>query len=117
MTTAAAAICSGRLLELRGALEERDRRRRGAGAVVDVSEIAKRKSFQAKMNTRMAAVNIPGAASGAMTLRNAWNGVAPSACAACSSYHGISRKNAERIQIASGNVKVRYGMISPSQVS
>ena len=92
-----------------------------AGAVrarsVDVSEIANRKSFQAKMKTRIAAVNIPGAASGAITVRNAWNGVAPSACAACSSSHGISRKNADSTQIASGSVNVRYGMIRPSQVS
>ena len=42
--------------------------------------IANRKSFQQKMNTRIAAVNIPGAASGTITLRKAWNGVAPSTC-------------------------------------
>ena len=42
-------------------------------------------------------MNTPGAASGAMTLRNAWNGVAPSTCAACSSSHGISRKNADSV--------------------
>ena len=62
-----------------------------------VSEIAKRKSFQAKMKTRIAAVNMPGAASGTITLRNAWNGVAPSTWAACSSSHGISRKKATRV--------------------
>ena len=39
----------------------------------------------------------PGAASGTMTLRNAWNGVAPSTWAACSSSHGISRKNADSV--------------------
>src|SRR3954451_4274541 len=50
---------------------------------VDVSEKRKTKSFQAKMNPRIAVVNTPGAASGAMTLVNAWNGVAPSTCAAC----------------------------------
>src|SRR3954454_21042671 len=66
-------------------------------AFVDVSEIANRKSFQQKMNTRMAVVNTPGAASGAITLRNAWPGVAPSIFAAFSSSHGISRKNAERV--------------------
>ena len=66
-------------------------------ALVEVSEIANRKSFQAKMKTRIAAVNTPGAASGTMTLRNAWNGVAPSTCAACSSSHGISRKNADSV--------------------
>ena len=64
---------------------------------VDVSVIANRKSFQAKMKTRIAAVNMPGAASGTMTLRNAWNGVAPSTWAACSSSHGISRKNADSV--------------------
>ena len=66
-------------------------------ASVEVSEIANRKSFQAKMKTRIAAVNTPGAASGTITLRNAWNGVAPSTCAACSSSHGISRKNADSV--------------------
>src|SRR5204863_9938861 len=44
----------------------------------EVRVIAKRKSFQQKMKTRIAAVNVPGAASGRMILRNAWNGVAPS---------------------------------------
>ncbi len=38
---------------------------------VEVSEIANRKSFQQKMNTRIAVVNTPGAASGAITRRNA----------------------------------------------
>ena len=55
------------------------------------------KSFQAKMKTRIAVVNTPGAASGAMTFVNAWNGVAPSICAACSSSHGISLKNADSV--------------------
>ena len=58
---------------------------------------ANRKSFQAKMKTRIAAVNMPGAASGTITLRNACNGVAPSTWAACSSSHGISRKNADSV--------------------
>ena len=66
-------------------------------ASLDVSEIAKRKSFQAKMKTRIPVVNMPGAASGTMTLRNACIGVAPSTWAACSSSHGISRKNAESV--------------------
>ena len=65
--------------------------------VVDVSEMANRKSFQQKMNTRIAVVNMPGAASGAITLVNAWNGVAPSILAAFSSSHGISRKNADSV--------------------
>ena len=63
----------------------------------DVSEIANTKSFQQKMKTRIAAVNTPGAASGTITLRNAWKGVAPSTCAACSRSHGISRKNATSV--------------------
>src|SRR5690606_29520642 len=57
-----------------------------AGAVMDrsveVSEIANSRSFQQKMNTRIAAVMMPGAASGATTFRNAWPGVAPSIFAA-----------------------------------
>src|SRR5215211_2417038 len=43
-------------------------------ALVDVSVVANRKSFQAKMNTRIAAVNTPGAASGTITRRKAWKG-------------------------------------------
>src|SRR5215218_8778506 len=66
-------------------------------ADVDVSDTAKTKSFHAKMKTRIAVVNTPGAASGAITLVNAWNGVAPSTWAACSSSHGISRKNADSV--------------------
>ncbi len=66
-------------------------------ASVDVSEMANRKSFQQKMNTRIAEVNMPGAASGAITLRNAWPGVAPSIFAAFSNSHGISRKNADSV--------------------
>ena len=65
--------------------------------VVEVSEMANRKSFQQRMNTRIAVVNMPGAASGAMTLVNAWNGVAPSILAAFSSSHGISRKKADSV--------------------
>ncbi len=64
---------------------------------VEVRVFAKMKSFQAKMKTRIAAVNTPGAASGTMIFRNAWNGVAPSTWAACSSSQGISRKNAESV--------------------
>src|SRR6059036_2183107 len=66
-------------------------------ADVEVSEIAKMKSFQAKMKTRIAVVNTPGAASGAMTLAKACQGVSPSIWAACSSSHGISRKNADSV--------------------
>src|SRR3954466_1515353 len=44
---------------------------------VEVSEKAKTKSFHAKMNTRIAVVNTPGAASGAMTLVKGWEGGGP----------------------------------------
>src|SRR5271156_3877538 len=40
-------------------------------ALVAVNDKASSRSFQAKMNTRIAAVTIPGAASGAITFRNA----------------------------------------------
>src|SRR5260221_11535320 len=63
--------------------------------VVEVREIANRKSFQQMMKTMIAVVKIPGVASGTITLRKAWNGVAPSTSAACSNSHGISRKNAD----------------------
>src|SRR5262245_55081993 len=72
---------------------------------VEVSDAANRKSFQAKMKTRIAAVTMPGAASGAITLRKAWNGVAPSTRAALSRSHGISRKKADNVQMANGSVK------------
>src|SRR6478752_8422608 len=72
-------------------------------AVVDVSESASTNSFQAKKKVRIAAVNTPGAASGTITLRKACQDVAPSTWAACSISHGISRKNADRVQIASGS--------------
>ena len=75
------------------------------------------KSFHAKKNVRIAAVNTPGAASGTITRRNACQDVAPSTWAACSISHGISRKNADSVQIASGSVNDMYGMISPIQVS
>ena len=54
-----------------------------------------------------AVVNTPGAASGTITLRNACHGVAPSTCAACSSSHGICRKNADSVQIEIGSVSDR----------
>ena len=37
--------------------------------------------------------------------------------AACSISHGISRKNADMVQIEIGSVSDRYGMINPGQVS
>src|SRR5438874_10712645 len=49
-----------------------------SAAVVEVSEVANTKSFQQMMNTMMNVVASPGIASGTITLRNAWNGVAPS---------------------------------------
>ena len=67
----------------------------------------KTKSFQAKKNVRIAAVNTPGAASGTMTRRKACQEVAPSTWAACSISQGISRKKADRVQIANGRVKDR----------
>src|SRR3954462_12745187 len=88
----------------------------GRALSVEVSEMPNTKSFQQKKKVRMAAVNTPGAASGTITLRNACQLVAPSTCAACSISHGISRKNAESVQIASGSVNDMYGMISPGQV-
>src|SRR4051812_8348248 len=86
-------------------------------AVVDVNERASTNSFHAKKNVRIAVVKTPGAASGTITLRNACQGVAPSTCAACSISHGISRKNADSVQIDSGRANEMYGMIRPSQVS
>lgn len=72
-----------------------------AGAVMDrsveVSEIANNRSFQQKMKTRIAAVTMPGAASGATTFRNACAGVAPSILAAFSSSQGISLKKADNV--------------------
>ena len=64
---------------------------------VAVNDNASSRSFQAKMNTRMAAVTMPGAASGAITFRNACAGVAPSSLAAFYRSHGISRKNADSV--------------------
>ena len=51
-------------------------------------------------------MNTPGAASGTITRRKAWNGVAPSTWAACSNSQGISRKNADMVQMASGKANV-----------
>src|SRR5829696_656946 len=65
----------------------------------------------------IAVVKTPGAASGTITLRKACQVVAPSTWAACSISQGISRKNADIVQIEIGRVRDRYGMISPGQVS
>ena len=58
-------------------------------------------------------MNTPGVASGTMTRRNAWYAVAPSTRAASCICHGISRNNADSIQIASGTVNDMYEMTSP----
>src|SRR5579859_5398165 len=97
MTTAAAAIGPVGMVNTDPPLKYS----MAAGAVreliVEVKEIASRKSFQQARKTRMAVVTMPGAASGAMTRMNAWSGVAPSILAAFSSSQGISRKNADRM--------------------
>ena len=69
-------------------------------------------SFHAATNAMIAVVNTPGAASGMMTLRNAWPWVQPSTMAACSSSTGICRKNAVRFHTASGSPNDSAGMIS-----
>src|SRR6185437_929265 len=96
MTTAAAAIGPVGMVNTEPPLKYC----MAAGAVreliVEVNEIARMKSFQQARNTRMAVVTMPGAASGAITMVNAWNGLAPSILAAFSSSQGISRKKADR---------------------
>src|SRR3954469_4132179 len=89
----------------------------GRAALVEVSEMPYAKSFQAMKNAMIAVVKTPGAASGTITLRKACQVVAPSTCAACSISQGISRKNADIVQMEIGSVRERYGMISPSHVS
>ena len=104
-TTAAAASVDAGGLNWSGPTKNASCGRAPAGPPsVEVSEIPNTKSFQAKKNVRIAAVNTPGAASGTITLRNACHDVAPSTWAACSISHGISRKNADSVQIASGSV-------------
>ncbi len=71
--------------------------------------MANRKSFQQKKKVRIAVVDIPGAASGTTTVRNACHRVAPSSCAACTRPHGSLRKKAVSVQMASGSANVRYG--------
>jgi len=89
----------------------------GRDASVEVSEMPKTKSFQARKKAMIAVVKTPGTASGTMTLMNACHVVAPSTCAACSMSQGISRKKADSVQMASGRVTARYGMMRPGQVS
>src|SRR5215510_10583063 len=97
MTTAAADI--GPVGEVNCELPLKNASAAGAvrAPIVEVNEIANRNSFQQNKNTKIAVVTIPGAASGAMTLVKAWNGVAPSTFAAFSSSHGISRKKADKM--------------------
>ena len=69
-------------------------------ALVAVSDRASSRSFQAKMNTRItriAAVTMPGAASGAITRREGLGGRGAVHLAALSKSQGISRKNADRV--------------------
>src|SRR5690625_7268770 len=68
-------------------------------------------------NAMIAVVNTPGAANGTTALRKAWNGVAPSACAACSSSQGICRKNAASVQMEVGRVSDREGMTRRGHVA
>src|SRR3978361_996426 len=56
-----------------------------------------RNSFHEEMKARIAVVKTAGAASGMITLRNAWPWVQPSIRAASSSSHGISLKNDVRV--------------------
>jgi hypothetical protein len=74
---------------------------------------AKRNSFHAAINVRMAVVNIPGVARGIIILKNACIGVAPSTFADSSSSKGISLKNEVKIHKERGIAKVVYVNISP----
>src|SRR3954452_24905026 len=115
-TTEAVASCPYGGLNGAGPTEEGSCAGTVREAVVDVSESASTNSFHAKKKVRIAAVKTPGDASGTITLRNACHVVAPSTWAACSISQGISRKNADSVQIASGNVNDMYGMIRPGHV-
>src|SRR5690625_3108847 len=89
----------------------------GRAAVVEVSEMPYTKSFHAMKKAMIAVVKTPGAASGTVALREAWNGVAPSPWAACSSSHGICRQQAGSVQIEIGNVSERSWVVSPGRVA
>src|SRR3982750_1625733 len=108
-TTAAAAIAAAGCWNCEAPVKNASAAGTGRAASLDVSEIPNTKSFQAKKNVRMAAVNTPGAASGTIVLRNACHGVAPSIVAASSISHGISRKKADSVHSDSGSVKDMYG--------
>ena len=69
-------------------------------------------SFHTAMKVMIAVVNTPGAASGRITLRNAWIGVQPSTIAACSSSTGSWRKNAVRFHTHSGSANDSDGSTS-----
>ena len=64
------------------------------------------------MNTMIAVVKTPGAASGRITFRKATAGVQPSTMAACSSSTGICLKKAVRFHTANGSPKLNPGMIT-----
>jgi hypothetical protein len=82
--------------------------------VVDVSEIASTNSFHAKKNVRIAAVNTPGAASGAITRTNVCTRDAPSTQAASPSSRGRPRKKAESDQMQIGRADVALGRTGDS---
>src|SRR5690606_1328885 len=116
-TSDAAAICAAGCSKKDSPVKNASAAGTGLAASDAVSEMPNTKSFHAKKNVKIAAVKTPGAASGTITSRNACHGVAPSTCAACSISHGISRKNADSVQIDSGSVNDMYGMMSPIHVS
>src|SRR5881398_4212126 len=68
-----------------------------------ISTSAKRKSFQATMNVKIAVAMMPGSARGITTYAIACARLAPSISAACSSSSGIDWKNARRIHSAYGS--------------
>ncbi len=80
------------------------------GAVIALDRVrtsAKKKSFQAARNERMALAAMPGAVKGRMTDRMVCPTDAPSIHAASSSETGIPSKNARISQMTSERLKVR----------
>jgi len=75
-------------------------------ADVEVKVRANKNSFQAKMKTKIAVVNIPGAARGRVTRKKVPNKLDPSTQAAFSNSDGISLKKLVKIQMVKGRVKV-----------
>src|SRR5271166_2973561 len=97
MTTAAAAMGPVGVVNCELPLKKASAAGAVRALIVEVSEIANRNSFQQNMNTKMALVTMPGAASGAMTFVKPCHGVAPSTFAAFSRCHGICWKKAARM--------------------